>query len=482
MVKANKKSIDAKAYINGKVNDMREQFVKAPDEEARKQLVKTFRETTSSDEYQEKLGIVREDTDIVRRHARRKKWEDLTSQEFKDAKIKFYDRDMDLEFWEEFEKLKLWERVNYIFDKFWDTDYAAGLITDILNPRKYYLKNTDDYTKLKNFECRYKTEVLRQIFGSKEYEYTDAHHMMFLNANGELYTKFWYWDVALSILGFLLNGFTLNGFHEMIRNRYVEDSICKMAGYHRFHVSEKTIKRYLEWKASWSVNVWEALARNCAIDWSISDKSIIDLYVKWYYDINDKSFFKKVNTKLHKYFVDRLINEWKWNVLFESKKDKKNRVIDDIDLWDWIDVGAYIIDSMFTKCGYWMESALFSFIGTILRMPEYHDKIVDLLYENVWKIKWLREIIWKFDYLTEVEKAKILWNTEEEDRLNREKFDSDLAKLQELWAKLWKQIVVQDIKGETQEEKMEEAQQEQVDDSEMDIGTKKKRRGWFIRR
>jgi hypothetical protein len=55
MTQANKKSIDAKVYINGKVNDMKEQFVKAPDEEARKQLVETFRETTSSDEYQEKL-------------------------------------------------------------------------------------------------------------------------------------------------------------------------------------------------------------------------------------------------------------------------------------------------------------------------------------------------------------------------------------------------------------------------------------------
>ena len=32
MTKANKKSLEAKAYINGKVNDMREQYKKAPDE------------------------------------------------------------------------------------------------------------------------------------------------------------------------------------------------------------------------------------------------------------------------------------------------------------------------------------------------------------------------------------------------------------------------------------------------------------------
>ena len=38
MVKANKTSLDAKAYINWQVNDMREKINKAPDEEARRQL------------------------------------------------------------------------------------------------------------------------------------------------------------------------------------------------------------------------------------------------------------------------------------------------------------------------------------------------------------------------------------------------------------------------------------------------------------
>jgi hypothetical protein len=41
---------------------------------------------------------VRDDTDIVRKHAKRKKGEWLTSQEFRDAKTEFYGKDMDLEF------------------------------------------------------------------------------------------------------------------------------------------------------------------------------------------------------------------------------------------------------------------------------------------------------------------------------------------------------------------------------------------------
>ena len=72
MAKVSKKSLEAKAYINGKVNDMREKFKEASDEEAKKQLLETFRETTSSDEYQENLKIVREDTETIRRDWRKR--------------------------------------------------------------------------------------------------------------------------------------------------------------------------------------------------------------------------------------------------------------------------------------------------------------------------------------------------------------------------------------------------------------------------
>ena len=78
MAKANKKSLDAKAYINGKVNKFREERRKTSGEEARRQLAENFKETTSTDEYQENLKVVREDSDAVRKYAKRKKWWDVT--------------------------------------------------------------------------------------------------------------------------------------------------------------------------------------------------------------------------------------------------------------------------------------------------------------------------------------------------------------------------------------------------------------------
>lgn len=118
MTLANKKSIDAKTYINSKVNDMREKFKNSPDEEVRKQLVETFRKTTSSDEYQENLKIVNEDANIIRKDAKMKKWWDITSEEFNDIKTEFYGKDMSLDFWEDFEKLDLWKKWNIYLKSF----------------------------------------------------------------------------------------------------------------------------------------------------------------------------------------------------------------------------------------------------------------------------------------------------------------------------------------------------------------------------
>jgi hypothetical protein len=72
-IKANKRSVDAKAYINAQINEIRERIRNAPDEETRQKLIETFNELTSSDEYQENLAVVQEDTDIIREYAKRKK-------------------------------------------------------------------------------------------------------------------------------------------------------------------------------------------------------------------------------------------------------------------------------------------------------------------------------------------------------------------------------------------------------------------------
>ena len=109
MTKANKKSLDAKAYINAQVNEIREKIRKATDEETRRQLIENFNEMTSSDEYQRNLAIVQEDTDAIRKEARKRKLWDITSEEFEEAKTDFYGKDMDLHFWDDFEKLDFWK-------------------------------------------------------------------------------------------------------------------------------------------------------------------------------------------------------------------------------------------------------------------------------------------------------------------------------------------------------------------------------------
>ena len=70
MAKANKKSLNAKVYINDKVNEMRESSHKASDEKTREQLVETFKKTTSSDEYKDNLNVVHEDTKAIRKDAK----------------------------------------------------------------------------------------------------------------------------------------------------------------------------------------------------------------------------------------------------------------------------------------------------------------------------------------------------------------------------------------------------------------------------
>lgn len=162
MAKINQKSLDAKAYINGKVSDMREKFTKAPNDGTKKQLVETFRETTSSDEYQENLAIVQKDTEAVRNYAKRQKWWDITSKEFKDARTEFYGKDMDLNLWEDFEKLSRDEQYKYIIDKFWYTQYSfdcfmryklVGIISDKDRSNFSNLNNSSAQYVLNNADC-----------------------------------------------------------------------------------------------------------------------------------------------------------------------------------------------------------------------------------------------------------------------------------------------------------------------------------------
>lgn len=139
---ANEKSINAKAYINGKIDDMRQQlkwvdkatehlkWLAGADKLLKKELLKNFREETASPEYQKNLKVVHDDTQIIREYAKQKKWWAISAKEFKDAKTEFYWKDMDLGPDGE----KLWGlltdwQVSYLIDKFWN-DRALWIVLD----------------------------------------------------------------------------------------------------------------------------------------------------------------------------------------------------------------------------------------------------------------------------------------------------------------------------------------------------------------
>lgn len=237
MAKANKKSLDAKAYINAQVNEMREKINKDPDEEARKQLVENFRETTSSDEYKENLTVVQNDTDTIRKDAKRKKWWDITSEEFKDAKTEFYGKNMNLEFWEDFEKLDLGKKVDYIFEKFGDTDYAADLIMNlIISPIKDYGSSCwIDLTM--GIQYSYKNKIMKLIFGETNTEILAKNKDRYF----KIKNKFWSWPVALRLSLFMLDEFNKHYWDIGMQEAFYEDRNTKK------NVTEKTLKAFLEW-------------------------------------------------------------------------------------------------------------------------------------------------------------------------------------------------------------------------------------------
>lgn len=133
MAKANKKSLDAKAYINGKVSEMREKRKKTTDESARKNLIETFRETTASDEYQEKLKIVHEDTKFLRGRY----YGNISLEKRKEEfywKIRTYLTDKELT---EFEKMDMDEKLDFLCDRFWWWDESYSMIVDMLSCRDF---------------------------------------------------------------------------------------------------------------------------------------------------------------------------------------------------------------------------------------------------------------------------------------------------------------------------------------------------------
>ena len=115
-----------------------------------------------------------------------------------------------------------------------------------------------------------------------------------------------------------------------------------------------------------------------------------------------------------------------------------------MNLWEWVDPIEFIMSytlKIFNDEE--LEKSLLS--DNFQKMHMYHKQIVDL-FIKAWKIDVVKKSINNLIWLSDMEKAEIMGDTELEDKLNREKFNSDLAKLQELWEKLWVIIEVKEKK------------------------------------
>lgn len=383
MSKANEKSLKAKAYINGQVNKFREERRKTSDEEARKQLAENFRKTTSSKEYQEQLKIVHEDTDTIIKYAKRKKWWDITSKELKDTKTEFYGKNMNLEFWEDFEKLDLEKKVDYIFEKFWDTDYAADLIRDLL---------------IKSSEARW-------IY--------DIDHI----TPRRIFEKFWLGPVSLTLIFGTKLGYYFKDEGQVFEN-----------------ITENTLTPLIKLDNRQNPLSFRCIVNSCK-DWSIWNHEILDVFM------NNKIRhhqipFEKISIEWQKYLVDSFLIKWEYEKLLDKGKIKNA-----INLWNNIDVVNYICTWVTQDIIDTDENPLF-FGLYFVKLECYHKTIANMLIQK-WRIDIVKNNIDYFTWLTEEEKAEILWNTELEDRLNREKFDADLVKLRELWEKLWFTVKVE---------------------------------------
>ncbi len=128
---SNKKSVDAKAYINAKVDDMRKAF-KWADKSEKQALIDTFRADVSSPEYQENLKIVHDDSKVIREKLQIEKWRSITSEEFQTAKTKFYGQNMNLgKYDKDFESWDTYRKIEYLFDKYWNGDKTLWLVLDM---------------------------------------------------------------------------------------------------------------------------------------------------------------------------------------------------------------------------------------------------------------------------------------------------------------------------------------------------------------
>lgn len=428
MTKANKKSLDAKSYINAQVNEMREKFSKATDEETRKQLIENFRETTSSDEYQKNLAVVQKDTDAIRNEARERKWWDISSEEFEEAKIDFYGKNMDLHFWDDFEKLDFWEKVDYIFEKFWDTDYAADLMIKLIDKR---LDNVDY-----NWYWLTVTSIIEDLNDWKKF---DKKYPMAYDYYRVLSEKFWTGPVALRLYFYFWEGF--NRIQAWNHTGWFRDALISVNNYN--NITETTLKKIFKTKKfmkDWfvprsidsnpSYQPWFINIINWCEDWSISDVGLIEIFVDMFRPENLSKIMKKLSSEWQKHVIDYSIktlkktwhiHDWLW---FDLVYRLYHTYDGSVNSWEGVDILECILNSMLDNLDdidlehfceddgkeFVLDSGYrFPYQNKFLsRIKNKHKQIVDI-FIKAWKIELVKKYINSFTWLTEKEKSEILW-------------------------------------------------------------------------
>ena len=429
---ANKKSIDAKAYINSKLHDMREQFkwtdenlkwvdenllkvinenLKWVDENLKetlkKALIEAFRKDVASSEYQENLKIVREDSNIIREYLKRKKWGAITPKEFEDGKTEFYGQNMNLKFKNiNFEWLSKRNKIKYIFDKYWGGDKALWLILDMA-----YIKEHGGY-----WDSEIRGRLFEGIFSFNNLSLSSAKRLM----------KF----IPFSNILFLYP-------------IYFKDSV-----YNNDEIIEFISKEIRG------------------------------------YNLNIKSLSNKMTTNNKKKMISSILH-YHWTKWAERLlKDKGLILWEDIDSFDYkiSQIVEYLDEESLSNTlwnpGYYLKNNYYP-------KENYHDyihekKIADALI-NAWKIWALRKNINNFIYLSDIEKAQIMDNSEEEIKLKNEQYNKDLEVLNKLWEELWfEELIAKEKQEETiQEEDWENVEEVEIENTQEETDKKNKRFNLF---
>jgi len=397
MAKASKASLDAKGYINGKVNEMKEKFKKTQDESARKELIETFRETTSSDEYQKQLKIVNENAKSLRKWLN--PW-DRTPENFEKAKEDFYwklNTYLSSEEIREFLEKDMYEQIDFLFKKFWDWDKTLSIILNLADRGEMpYESNVNrDGKRTHYWDTKYEERMYRMWVHNKFHNLSVkvAKELLWLMPfeglilhNPEAFSDEVRKDPE--VIKFLQRNLfdkKVFGWDHTRKNRNV---ILKK-------IWDENIREILKVASPWNI---ERLLRPCIDNWSAPGN---------YINIAIEEITNNVNVEK--------VNHYNPNNYKKYEQD-------------------------FSK---FIKSRLFN----IEPFRQFHKKFADSLI-NAWYIDVVKENINLFAWLSDEEKSEISWRD-----LIREKFDSDLIKLQELWEKLWLTIKVEEKKEEKEERK-----------------------------